>query len=228
MAHQVGERLKQLMARLGIDETRLATETKVAKANISRLRNDPHANPTLATLKPLADFFGISVSQLLGEAPLNTAGDGVVPNCRVPLLAWTQVSAFLEGKLAMHYQWVSTELEVTNNAFALKIVDKTMGPLFPVDAVVIIDRQPAYQEGMHVLICDAQLETPYLRQLIIEGNVRLLKSLKVGSHWVEAMNKAHTIVGTAIEVRYQFGHHQPMLNELAPAETATDILAELN
>ena len=91
MRHQLGKRLQYLMMKLGIDETFLSTQTHVAKANISRLKNDPASNPTLATLKPLADFFGITVSQLLGEVPLEDEAFQQGNHFRIPVIGFRHI-----------------------------------------------------------------------------------------------------------------------------------------
>lgn len=62
--------LKLLLFRHGLTEAELAKKTGVSKANISRLINQNNCNPTLNTLAPLAQYFEISVSQLIGEIPV--------------------------------------------------------------------------------------------------------------------------------------------------------------
>lgn len=44
----------------------LSAQTGVSVSNISRLKNHPNSNPTVATLKPIADYFEVSIDQLLG------------------------------------------------------------------------------------------------------------------------------------------------------------------
>ncbi len=207
MTTKVGDLLEQLMLGLNVDDTTLSKATKIAKANISRLRNDPRANPTLATLKPLAAFFGITVSQLLGEAPL-LDGELIEPQVafRLPILEWGDVLSFSNGKSTKFEEWLSTEHGVSEYAFALRITDHTMVALFPLNALLIMDKTTEYQDGMHVLVKMDDNPLPFLRQYLIDGNVRLLKSLKVGANWVEPLTSKMTILGSVIEVRYQMGN----------------------
>lgn len=204
MATKVGALLEQLMFRLNVDDNKLSKATKVAKANISRLRNDPKANPTLATLKPLAEFFGVTVSQLLGEAPLSN-NDVIEPQIafRIPILEWNNIVGFVDGKRKKIDNWLSTEHGVTEHSFAVRVTDHTMVSLFPLDALLIIDKSTKYQDGMHVLVCSDDNSLPFLRQYLVDGNVRLLKSLKIGANWVEPLTEKIHILGAVIEVRYQ-------------------------
>jgi transcriptional regulator with XRE-family HTH domain len=66
-AHNLSKILSKLMEENGIDDAILARNTGVPAATIARLRANPKANPTASTLRPLAKFFNLSVSQLLGD-----------------------------------------------------------------------------------------------------------------------------------------------------------------
>ena len=53
--------LKAVREQRGISLTELAARTGIAKGNLSRLENDPAANPTLETLLRLADAIGVEL-----------------------------------------------------------------------------------------------------------------------------------------------------------------------
>lgn len=203
MTTKVGALLEQFMLGAGIDDTRLSAATKVAKANISRLKNDPKANPTLATLKPLAAFFNVTVSQLLGEDPLTKEEHTGQVMYRLPILDWQEVSTNLDGKFFGISHWLSVDYSVSHSAFAVRVTDRTLIPIFPVGAVLIIDKQAVYEDGVHVLIQGNEGEVPFLRQYLIDGNIKLLKSLKAGTDWVEPLTKDISIIGAVVEVRLQ-------------------------
>jgi transcriptional regulator with XRE-family HTH domain len=63
--------LSFLMSSVGIKSAELARKTGVAQPVISRLMTGVTNNPQVLTIKPLADFFNISLEQLLGILPLN-------------------------------------------------------------------------------------------------------------------------------------------------------------
>ncbi len=203
MSIKVGALLEQFMLGAGVDDTRLSQATKVAKANISRLRNDPKANPTLATLKPLAAFFGVTVSQLLGEAPIGVMDEVAQVACRLPILAWHDIQNNLDGQYYGVSDWLSVEEKLTEHSFAVIMSDKTMVPIFPLGSLLIIESQIEYVDGMHVLLKGMDGGDPFLRQYLVDGNVRLLKSLKIGANWVEALNSEMQIIGAVIEIRYK-------------------------
>lgn len=202
MTTKVGTLLEQFMLGAKVDDATLSAETKVAKANISRLKNDPKANPTLATLKPLAAFFGVTVSQLLGEEPLTQVNEKGQVLSRLPILSWDDVQTNLTGHYFGVTDWLSVEYQVSEFAFALKVSDKTLIPIFPVGAILIIDKQTVYEDGMHVLVRNNEGDPPFLRQYLIDGNMKLLRSLKLGTHWSEPLSDSLTLIGAVLEVRF--------------------------
>ena len=63
--------LSHLMAEKGIKSAELARKTGIGQPVVYRLMTGTTENPQILTLKPIADFFGISIDQLLGLRPLN-------------------------------------------------------------------------------------------------------------------------------------------------------------
>lgn len=55
------------MERDGVDQASVARATKIPATTIARLRSRETINPTYATLRALAKFFGVSLSELVGE-----------------------------------------------------------------------------------------------------------------------------------------------------------------
>ncbi|MBV9576898.1 MAG: helix-turn-helix transcriptional regulator [Gammaproteobacteria bacterium] len=62
--------LSHLMSEKGIKSAELARKTGVGQPVIYRLMTGITDNPQILTLKPISDFFGVSLDQLLGLAPL--------------------------------------------------------------------------------------------------------------------------------------------------------------
>lgn len=62
--------LSHLMSEKGIKSAELARKTGVGQPVVYRLMTGATENPQVLTLKPIADFFGVSLDQLLGLTPL--------------------------------------------------------------------------------------------------------------------------------------------------------------
>ena len=123
--HNLGEIIRALMAERKIDDTELAKATGIASSSLSRIKNDPATNPTLASLLPIAKFFGITVSQLIGETALNK---GYVTEPirhktliikQVPVIAWEEIQDFKTNKLQEFNNWLPSNRSLSDKAFAL-------------------------------------------------------------------------------------------------------------
>lgn len=66
----VNKVLRELMQVKGINQRALSEATKVPQSTISRILSRKILEPTEPQIKPLADFFGITPSQLRGYDPL--------------------------------------------------------------------------------------------------------------------------------------------------------------
>ena len=65
------EILSHLMQAQKLSSSELARRTGVAQPIIYRLMNGNTCNPQILTVKPIADYFAISIDQLLGFSPLD-------------------------------------------------------------------------------------------------------------------------------------------------------------
>lgn len=63
--------LTYLMTEKGISSAELARKTDVSQPVIYRLMTGATENPQIQTVKPIADFFGVELDQLLGFTPLH-------------------------------------------------------------------------------------------------------------------------------------------------------------
>ena len=66
----ISKTLKKLIADHKLNTMELARRTGIGQPVIYRLISGETDNPKIATLCALADYFGISVNQLIGETPI--------------------------------------------------------------------------------------------------------------------------------------------------------------
>ena len=68
--HTVSEILNSLMVRERLTDNELAVRTGIPQPTISRIRSGESRDPRDSTLRPLAQYFRLTVSQLRGDMPL--------------------------------------------------------------------------------------------------------------------------------------------------------------
>ena len=115
-----------LMKQHKTNMTLIFKHTGVPITTIQRICKDPHANPTLASLIPIAEFFSITLAQLIGEDPLphqQIAANTERLN-QVPLISWQQAIQWPKHHYNHHQtRFVTTELGLSDHAFSLEIED---------------------------------------------------------------------------------------------------------
>ncbi len=205
--------MKSLMSSASINASELARRTGVAQPIIYRLSTGQNINPKLGTICPISDYFMISVSQLIGEVPLptdpnyyrNEAGNRGWH--RVPLISWDQAAQqSIEASHIINGTYVSTDANVSAEAFALQVKSSAMEPLFPKGATVVIEpnRVPADRD---FVITQMQGEhESRLKQILVDGSDRYIKSINPELEDVHPkLMKAHDkILGVMVQVKVDY------------------------
>lgn len=213
MNNKIGAILSQLMEECDIDEVSLARQTGVPKSNISRIKLDINANPTAATLRPLAKFFNISISQLLGDEPINrhriqgSHNPESFTMSRLPILEWNWITAWLKNNCADYKQklthWISTNRQFGENSFSLLINSDEFGSILKKNSLIFIDPAKDVEYGDIIL---AQIDQILcLKQLIIESGDLYAKSLNPIINSSKLIQR-DAILGVIYEIKYNINY----------------------
>ena len=71
--------LSQLMSSTNTSISQLCRNTGLAHTTIKRMCTEPSCNPTLTSIEKVADFFGITLNQLIGITPLDNIDASYTP-----------------------------------------------------------------------------------------------------------------------------------------------------
>lgn len=214
-SHGLREILNQLMLECDLDDAKLSRQTGVPASTISRLRLSSSANPTAASLRPLAKFFEISISQLLGDEPLPNHLNGPAPSFSnttrmLPVIDWTWIGEWLPGdgvsetkKTEMPSQWISTEREMSEKSFAVQIPTERFGLFLRKGSVILVDPLKAHRDGDLVLVKTPQENIISLRQILMEGQAYYLRSVNPEIKGTLPLKEPFEIFGVVVETRFQ-------------------------
>ena len=207
--HQLNLVLKRLMVECDVDDIRLARATGVPFTTIARMRSSPEANPTAASLRPIAKHFGISISQLLGDEPLaperltKSLLEKEIISTRVPIISWDKITNWTfhnKSNFNDILGWVSVDLPVSASSYAVKIEHSGFGIGFPQQAVLIVDPQVVSpQSGDIVLIKLGNDQTVLLKEIIFDGQI-YLKSVNPELKDITPLPEPYQLCGTVIEI----------------------------
>lgn len=175
-----------------ISEGELSRKTGVPQSTIHRILAGQIKESKPSTLRPLANYFGLTLSQLQGEEPMpvqRQTGNASIENEQpknylgtparlIPLITWEQATNWKTN--CQNYQhesnkgWVATNKDVGPNAFGLRIQGNSMtsthGPSFEDGFEIVVDPDRTPQHHDFVVVREANKQSAVLRQLSVEGS----------------------------------------------------------
>ena len=170
--HNLSQNLKHLIIKAKISENELSRRTGVPQQVINRIMAGKNLNPKIATLMPLAEYFSISLSQLLGEQELSRELKLNIQHMgwgNLPLLNWhnigpTSVEKLIEGCTKK----IVVDIHNTGNIFVTKMVDNSMEPKFTHKTLLIFDSKKPIHDKDFLLIFSNTTNELALRQIFIK------------------------------------------------------------
>ncbi len=177
--------LKRLMDQQKITVSELARRTDIAQPIVHRLSTGKNVNPKIATISPIARYFTVTISHLLGELPLSVDDRGNQPQeCRswkrVPILSWQEAVAhrldfFYEQSVSSSH--IATDADVGTCSYALSVESCSLEPLFPLGTVLVVDPERTAQDGDFVIVRLGDSQIACLRRIVFDGSEHYYKSL---------------------------------------------------
>lgn len=184
----------------------LARLTKIAQPTLYRWMVEDAREPRHSSLTPLADFFNVTVFDLL-ERNLET-GDKVQMKAfvtarrEVPLMRISKDG--LEIEAAGENDTVpAMKIKATRDMFAITVVGNSMAPFLPGDSVVLIN--PKHElvpgKGMNiVLVREPATKVLVLRRLVSEGGHWYLLPENI-SYGATCLVEPPEVLGTVVEAQ---------------------------
>lgn len=172
--------LSRLMENNCISLSVLHRNTGIAIPTIKRLQSDPTTNPTITTLIPIANFFGVTIVQLIGNDFSNLRISGYIENrtnwLKVPLIGWKQTINWNKSeKIELTNDIVLADIDAGKFPYALK-VEKDDWPEISKGSILIINSEILPEHKDYAIVYKSG-QTPTLKQVLIEEEKIFLKSL---------------------------------------------------
>lgn len=170
-----------------INASELARRTGVAQPIIHRLSTGQNVNPKLATVKPISEYFMVTVSQLIGEETLPSDKSFYKVSSehrgwnRVPMIEWkdaidwpTPLQRYQDSEESIY---ISTDANVSKMAYALVVRGCAMEPMFPENTIIVAEpgREPTDRD--FVIVHLEGTGDARLKQILFDGSDIYLKSL---------------------------------------------------
>ncbi|WP_207386040.1 helix-turn-helix domain-containing protein, partial [Legionella gresilensis] len=132
---ELSDVLTQLLKAYSLTEAELSRKVNLPRAIINRLVNGKTPDPKASTLDAIANYFNISVDQLLGKQPVNfnhKVSQSSSSILRIPIIDWSETrlwSKIISNlKPENHKEWVTTDICNGTNLFCVKVNSDSMWP----------------------------------------------------------------------------------------------------
>jgi SOS-response transcriptional repressor LexA len=187
-----------LMAEYRLSSSELARQTGVPATSIKRLRNNEQANPTVSTLLPIAQFFGLSLSELVCESNVIHQHKGSSVQA-VPLLTW---QTCIEVNNADPLEFITTCSKRSDSAFALR-VDSEESSSFPKGCIIIVEPQLTAKDGDFIVVAKTSGGSVSIKKMLVDLDQCYLRSLRPGLE-VMHLHADIRIFGVVTEYYFHF------------------------
>ncbi|GAB4394060.1 MAG: S24 family peptidase [Gammaproteobacteria bacterium] len=207
MINKLKSNLQQLLAARNQRQADLARETQLPHSLLSRIFSNPEPNPTFNTLATLANYFSISISQLVGEEPLP---DETIIHKRnranyVPFIVWENIPAWAPKKLSTFVEkFIVMDSASSDTLFCTQLVDTTMEPRFPSGTLLAFDPTQNPHDQDFVLAYLKKSKHVLFRQLFTNGEEWMLKPLNCDFKPLESTQKECTVLGILVSAQMYF------------------------
>lgn len=198
---QLQHNLNRLIKHKNISVGELARRTGAAPSTINRLMNSSDGNPTLESLLALAHFFDISVSQFIGEQPLDF--DAIRHNTTVSAHYVTYIPSFTWDTLKNHQSSVSetsriiaTQKSISKQGFAITLEASNLTH-FNQRGLIIVEPTLEPHNGCYV-VANKLHAFSSIKRYIIEDGIHYLQPLLEGLS-LFPLTPEYNIVGVIID-----------------------------
>lgn len=199
--------LTELMRVKGANMSQIHKDTGVPLTTITRLIHSKNPNPTIASLLPIAKYFGVTLNQLMGLDPLNLnnlsssnlGAKTLRPWLHIPLINWEEAAHWPGGPPCSIAKHITSDCELSNHAFALKVVETNWEGFF-VGSILIVDPKVTPEHGDYVVVLKENQTRTSLKQLLKDDDKLYLRPISK-DYQTQPMDPSFQIKGVMVQTR---------------------------
>ena len=176
----IGKNIRQLMACAKMSEADLCRGVNLPQTTVNRLLSGHTTDPRINTLVAIAQFFEVSLEQLLGFEVLTPNNLGFsTRGCILPIINWRHLKGWLYNDADVSnelHRWIKTERNFNEHSFALP-APAACNQVFGEEGLLLMNRLQSndFEDGKIVLL--EQDTEFYLRKVLREGSQLFAKRL---------------------------------------------------
>lgn len=197
--------LRLLLFKNNINATELARAINIPQPTIQRILAGKTEDPKLSTLTAIANYFSLTLDQLLGNAPL-TDVVFLKKTQKAPVISWEKASQFKEffesNEIKDWKNWISIDTK-TSSSFIFGLQTKpSMEPRFIAGSILTIDPDKKPVDGDLVIVHYPNIPEATIREITLDGPKHELSSITEQS--TEKLSKDINIIGVVVQTRFSY------------------------
>jgi transcriptional regulator with XRE-family HTH domain len=205
---QICTNLQTLLDNHSVNILELSRQIKSSYSSVYNLVNSCN-NPTLETLSKVANFFDISITQIIGDLPL-TEINKYIHIKSIPILKFNEITQHLENSNQLisndfkRTLIASTKYDISENAFAVISTSKEE-PIFQSGTILYFDQlsDNVQSNNNKFIIASINDFLPVLMKCIIDGGDCYIKSCNPNIP-AQKLNQETRIIATLIQIKTEF------------------------
>jgi SOS-response transcriptional repressor LexA len=176
ISDSVAHNLRRLMSINKVSEAEVSRQTHIPQPTIHKIVSGKTTDPRASTLIALADYFKISIDELVTGVELKRQASKTTS---IPIISWSEcINAQSILETITHSNWDKWVVTQSLSEACYAVLSKPcMEPRFPVGTALVIDPTMKPEDGDVVLAHYANTSEATLREISIDGPTVLLTTL---------------------------------------------------
>jgi SOS-response transcriptional repressor LexA len=198
--------VRELLYKNNINVTELAKSINLPQPTIQRLVTGKTSDPKLSTLTLIANYFSITIDQLLGNTPIeNISTNHSYKIHTAPIVSWKTaigIKDFFDSTEIKNWKdWISIDIESSQFSFGLR-TKPSMEPRFINGSILTIDPNKKPVDGDLIIVHYVNTEEATIRELILDGPKHAIRSITDQS--IEELTENIKVIGVVIQTRFSY------------------------
>ena len=183
----------------------LARKLGIPTNKITRILNGDVTDPKASTLLQIANYFDITIEQLLGLEPINSVEDIQSKENTTSLPTYKFSKLGEQASPREWYRWAENTID--GEYFALDLDTDLYEPIFPNNSILIINRHIEPEDRSYVLLQNKdQPEKISIKKYVFEGNKIYLYPINPKLPIEVYEKNLYTISGVILEVHHKLNN----------------------
>ncbi|MCD8525490.1 MAG: helix-turn-helix domain-containing protein [Gammaproteobacteria bacterium] len=200
--------LRKLLFNKNINAAELARSVEIPAPTIHRILVGKCSRPHMTSLRPIADYFSISVDQLIGETPILDQSMSVISMeskiRAIPIYGWDELKVMSDFNINP-VGTVPFFGESGAKIFGTILPDTSMEPMFIKNSILIFDPEKTINDRSYVLVKIKGYQLAF-RQILLDAEDKYLKALNsdLKELQMRLLTDEDQIIGILLESRINF------------------------